>query len=90
MPASTFADRHRTLVWSNSRAGDEVYLRAALLKPHFYTTLDACATFGIATVRREWRLLTGEGTHEARRAAPAIERMLRNIELGFGDAATRH
>ena len=88
MAASPFAERHRTLVWSNSRAGDEVYLRAALLKPRFHTILDACATFGIDTVRREWRMLADEGTPEARRAAPHIERMLRNIEEGFRRAGT--
>ncbi len=90
MPAATFADRHRTLVWSNSRASDEVVLRAALLKPRFQTVLDACKTFGLQAVRTEWELLAAENIREAQRARPSVERMLRNIELGFHDAATRH
>lgn len=90
MPVATFAERHRTLVWSNSRAGDEVVLRAALLKPRFHTILDACKTFGLQVVRAEWDLLAAENTQEARRARPGVERMLRNIELGFRDAETGH
>lgn len=85
---ATFASRHRELVWSNSRAGEEVYLRAALLRPHFHTLIDACRTFGLAKVRAEWLALVEEDTPEARRAAPAITRMLRNIELGLQHAAT--
>ena len=38
----TFSQRHPELVWSNSKAGEEVYLRAALLKPRYHTILDAC------------------------------------------------
>lgn len=82
----SFASRHHELVWSNSRAGEEVYLRAALLRPHFHTIIDACRTFGLAQVSSEWQALAVEDTPEARRAAPAITRMLRNIELGLQHA----
>lgn len=87
MKADTFASRYRTLVWSNSRADDDIVLRAALLSPHFDIVLDACVTFGIEKVKAEWGLLEREGTRESKRAAPAITRMLRNIERGFHDAA---
>lgn len=87
---TTFSQRHPELVWSNSQAGEEVFLRAALLKPRYHTILDACAEFGLERVRAEWAGLATEGTQEARRAAPAVARMLRNIELGFADAQTGH
>ena len=86
----TFSQRHPELVWSNSKAGEEVYLRAALLKPRYHTILDACVGFGLERVRAEWAALAAEDTLEARRAAPAVTRMLRNIELGFTDAQTGH
>lgn len=85
-----FSQKHPELVWSNSQAGEEVFLRAALLKPRFHTVLDACATFGLERVRTEWTELAAEDTPEARRAAPAVTRMLRNIEQGFADAQTGH
>lgn len=86
----TFSQRHPELVWSNSQAGEEVFLRAALLRPHFHTILDACKEFGLARVRSEWDGLAAEDTREARRAGPAVTRMLHNIELGFADAETGH
>ncbi len=87
---TAFAQRHPELIWSNSQAGDEVFLRAALLKPRFHTVLDACVEFGLGRVRAEWAELVAENTPEARRAAPAVTRMLRNIELGFTDARPEH
>lgn len=87
MKADTFASRHGTLVWSNSRAGDDIVLRVALLSPRFDTVLDACITFGIERVKAEWCSLEQEATRESIRAAPAVTRMLRNIERGFHDAA---
>jgi len=83
---TTFAQRHPELVWSNPQAGDAVCLRAALLRPRFFTVLDACAVFGLERVRAEWAALAEEGSREALRAAPAVNRMLHNIELGFADA----
>ena len=87
---TTFSQRHPELVWSNSQAGEEVFLRAALLRPHFHTILDACKELGFAHVRAEWDELAAEDTLEARRAAPLVTRMLHNIELGFADAKTGH
>jgi len=83
---ATFAGRHRELVWSNSRAGEDVHLRAALLRPHFHTLIDACQSFGIERVISEWQALVEENTREARRAAPIVTRILRNIELGIQHA----
>ena len=75
-------------MWSNTQASDEVYLRAALLRPHFHVILDACRAFGFPKVRAEWQALVAEDTREARRATPAVTRMLRNIELGIQHAST--
>jgi hypothetical protein len=83
---TTFAQRHPELVWSNPQADDVVFLRAALLRPRFFTVLDACSAFGLERVRAEWAALAEEGSREALRAAPAVNRMLHNIELGFADA----
>ncbi|NBV24889.1 MAG: hypothetical protein EBS05_23590 [Proteobacteria bacterium] len=60
-----------------------MFLRAALVKPRFHTVLDDCCEFGLDRVRTEWEELAVEGTPK-----PAGPRMLRNIELGFADAAT--
>lgn len=87
MTPEEFARKHRSLVWSRRDAPPEVCLRAALLSPRFHTVLDACAAFGLAEVTRQWQALRGEQSPQARRAAPLVERMLRNIETGLHHAA---
>lgn len=82
-----FASKHRSLVWSRRDAPPEVILRAALLAPRFHTLLDACCAFGWEVVTGEWKELANEPSREVRRAAPLVERMLRNIEAGFRHAA---
>jgi hypothetical protein len=81
-----FKTRHPELVWSNSRASDAVWIRAALLRPRFHTILDACLEIGLDRVRQEWELLLRENTPEALRAAHETTRMLNHIEEGFADA----
>ncbi|HCN78410.1 MAG TPA: hypothetical protein DIT13_14605 [Verrucomicrobiales bacterium] len=88
MTPQEFASKHQSLVWSRRGAAPEVILRAALMQPRFHTILDACCAFGLEKVAGEWRELAREQGRDVRRAAPLVERMLRNIEAGFRDAAT--
>jgi len=78
------------LVWSNPDAGDDVRIRAALLRPRFLQILDLAEEFGIERVEREWIVLEREATREALRARPIVERVLRNIRRGAERAAGEH
>ena len=82
-----FKKKHK-LVWSNSKAGDEVHLRAALLKPRFDILLDAAVEFGIDRLETEWALVRGEGSDAALKAEPVVVRTLRNIRNGYQQAQT--
>jgi hypothetical protein len=86
MSSASFHARHPGLVWSVGQPDEAALIRAALLAPRFHTILDACLEFGADRVRAEWRILKGEGTPEARRAVPDVDRILRHIEEGFADA----
>lgn len=82
-----FREKYRALVWSNPQASAEVFVRQALLKPDFSVLLDAATEFGLGFVDRQWALLQAEGSQEAVRAAPATQRMLRNMHHGHEQAA---
>lgn len=88
--ADKFWKRHPGLVWSNPQADDSVHIRAALLKPTFTRLLDVVLEFGLARVRTEWTELQPDQTREVKRAAPAVTRILANIEKGFALAARRN
>jgi hypothetical protein len=81
-----FKTRHPCLVWSNSRASDAVWIRAALLRPRFNTILDACLEFGLTRVCQEWELLLRDNAPEALPVAHESNRILKHIEEGFADA----
>jgi hypothetical protein len=81
-------DKHRGLLWSNPEAGDTAHLRAALMNPRFDCLLDAALEFGVARLSDEWRVLSHENTHEAQRARPIVERILKHISHGFALAST--
>lgn len=83
-----FWSRHPGLVWSNSFAGDEVRIRAALLAPRFHQLLDVATVFGLERLQAEWAILEVEGRPETRRAAPHVERILHHIGIGFAYAQT--
>lgn len=70
------------LVWSNANAPDEVWIRAALLRPRFLQVLDIVEAFGIARVEGEWETLRVEGSPRARRVETRVDRILRNIRRG--------
>ena len=82
--------RHKGLVWSNRQAGDEVWIRAAILKPGFSVLLDMAQVFGLKRLEDEWTLLQKDVPHEAQRVSPTVNRILRNIRLGYERAASRH
>ena len=87
MTEAEFTAKHRTLVWSNSHAEPLVYLRAALLKPYYHILLDACLAFGLQKVEQEWQLLCEDPNEPTHRATPIVERILRNIHIGFSRAS---
>lgn len=78
------------MIWSNPDADDSAHICAALLQPRFERLLDVALEFGLERLREEWGILLAENTTEARRALPAVERILRHIEEGFRIAATRN
>ncbi len=71
--------RHPGLVWSNSKAPKEIYLRKALLNPRFGQLLKLAEEFGIESLTREWSLLREQAPDEAGRVAAEVERILRNM-----------
>lgn len=80
--------KHPGLVWSNRNADDTIRIRAALVRPHFGVLLDVAVAFGLERLKTEWTILNEEPTPQVLRAAPIVERILSNIEIGFRDAAS--
>ncbi|NDC39417.1 MAG: hypothetical protein EBZ48_15495 [Proteobacteria bacterium] len=72
--------RHPGLVWSNSRASKEIYLRKALLNPRFGQLLKLAQEFGIESLKQEWSLLKEQTPDDSGRVAAEVERILRNME----------
>lgn len=70
------------LVWSNTKAPVEAYIRAALLRPRFLEILKIVSLIGLVRVKNEWSILEGEHSPEAQRASSYTTRILKNIELG--------
>jgi hypothetical protein len=78
-----FWKRFPGLIWSNSKAGDSAYIRAALLRPRFETLLSIALEFGLARLEAEWEVLTAEPETATLRAIPSVQRILGNIRKGF-------
>lgn len=76
--------RHPGLVWSNSTAPKEVYIRKALLNPRFGQLLNLAREFGLDSLQLEWRNLKAQIPGEAHRVEPEVARILRNMECGGG------
>ena len=70
------------LVWSNTKASLEVYVRAALLRPRFLEILKIVSVIGLSRVKYEWTVLEREQSPEAQRASSYTKRILKNIEVG--------
>jgi len=85
-----FWKNHPGLVWSNPDASDDVFIRAALVRPRFLELLEIVERFGIARVEEQWRIIELDGSREARRAAHIVERILRNMRQGMAVAAASH
>jgi hypothetical protein len=83
--------RYPGLIWSNPDADDSAYICAALLKPLFDIILDICIEFGLERIDAEWQTLLQDGEPaKVNRAKPLVERILRNIKIGFEDASRRN
>src|ERR1700730_9794490 len=59
IPNKTFWKKYPGLVWSNRQVGDDVRIRAALMKPSFPVLLDIAVTFGLERLEQEWAILRG-------------------------------
>ena len=79
-PDSGLNQRHPGLVWSNSKAPKEIYLRKALLHPRFGQLLKLAKDFGLKSLRDEWMNLTSEFPGETQRVEVEVTRILRNME----------
>ncbi|MBP6280312.1 MAG: helix-turn-helix domain-containing protein [Rhodocyclaceae bacterium] len=81
-----FAQRHKSLVWSNPNASLETLLRAALVKPQFDRLLEAATEVGIKKLNSLWRGLQTHPSPEVLRAAPITNRILKHIQDGYQQA----
>lgn len=88
MNRAEFWAKHPGLVWSNRQASDEVYIRAALLRPHFQTLLAIALEFGLERLQEEWRVLCHDSEENTARARANVERCLRHLQEGFANAAS--
>ncbi len=86
LPLQGFAQRHKSLVWSNPNASVETLLRAALVKPQFDRLLEAATEVGIKKLNSLWRGLQTHPSTEVLRAAPITNRMLKHIQDGYQQA----
>ncbi len=86
---SPFWQTQPGLVWANPNASDSVHIRAALVHPQFRRLLEIAVEFGLSRLREEWAVLAAEGTPEAVRARPHVERILAHIQEGFARAAAQ-
>jgi len=75
--------RYPGLIWSNSKAPKEVFIRKALLNPRFTQLLQLARDFGIAPIQKEWTILCTQSPSESQRVAIEVNRILRNMERGF-------
>jgi len=74
--------RHPGLVWSNSKASQEIYIRKALLNPRFGQLLKLAKEFGLKALKDEWTNLAAQFPGEAQRVEMEVVRILRNMESG--------
>ena len=74
------------LVWSNPKAGDAVRIRAALLNPKFHVLLAIAVEFGCERLMEEWKILQADPLTDTSRAAPSVNRILKNILRGYQQA----
>jgi transcriptional regulator with XRE-family HTH domain len=75
--------RYPGLVWSNSKAPKEIFIRKALLNPRFTQLLQLAQDFSLATIQKEWTILCTQSPSESQRVAVEVTRILRNMERGF-------
>lgn len=83
---SEFWSAFPEIAWSNRHASDTVCIRGALMRPRFECLLAVARRFGLDTIRTEWKILVDDELTDTDSAAPIVERILRNIEIGFANA----
>ena len=77
------------LNWSNRMAPDDVWIACALSQPRLLTLIAIAKRFGIERLEKVWEKLKANGDEEEiRMVARTTERMLSNIKIGFGNAAS--
>jgi len=77
------------LVWSNPKASREIYIRQALLRPRFTRLFSMASDFGVSKLKKEWTVLKIDGGFEVEKAAPEVERILKNMDTGIAIAKMR-
>lgn len=76
--------KYRHLVWSNpDHASDEVFIRAALARPHVLVLADFVAEYGMARILKEWQVVLPALSGGARPLM--VERMLANFNAALAD-----
>jgi len=74
------------IAWSNREADDSTCIRAALMRPRFECLLAIARRFGLEKLQAEWMALLEDELSDTSLPAPHVERILRNIAIGFEDA----
>jgi transcriptional regulator with XRE-family HTH domain len=83
LPSIDLNKRYPGLVWSNSKAPKEVFIRKALLNPRFGQLLQLAQDFGIASIQKEWGILCIKSPAETLRVDAEVNRILLNIKRGL-------
>lgn len=90
IPAKSFREQHRDLIWSNPNAPDDVLIRHALLKPRFTVLLEAAIEFGVDKLESEWLYLKRHAQNETAQVASITDQILKNIHDGYKQATRQH
>jgi hypothetical protein len=83
-----FWRKYPGLVWSNSKAPDSIFIRAALLEPRFHVLLGIARQFGISRLEQEWDILRcDEDTrNDTLRVEATVTRIFANLHRGYKQA----
>lgn len=90
LPVDEVRQRRRSLIWSNSKASNEVLICRSLLTGRFPEILDMVAAFGSQAVMAQWDILREEMPEAAAKVAPGVHRILCNIFTGYVRSLTKN
>ncbi|WP_334188699.1 hypothetical protein [Noviherbaspirillum sp.] len=85
-----FREKHRSLVWSNPDASDEIYIRKALLKGYFTILFDAFVEYGLERLEQEWQVLLTENDPSYEGVIPRTTELLQHMRTGYEQALAQH